>query len=221
MRRSCIARLSALGLDRDDLVVRRRLVQKMEMLALQDRPGVGESDLMDYYLAHRADYVLPESVSFRHVFFSAATRGDDARGTAAATLGQLRYGGASEATRLGDPPPMPPEASDWTRTMVEDRFGMDFAVSVFEVDQDAWCGPILSAYGHHLVFVSQRSAARVPDFAEVASRIATDLDATRRSDARDGIYASIRDDYQVEVEPTTASTPIQPLRHDQSERTRA
>jgi hypothetical protein len=29
----------ALGLDRDDLVVRRRLVQKMEMLALRDGPG--------------------------------------------------------------------------------------------------------------------------------------------------------------------------------------
>ena len=46
----------ALGLDRDDLVVRRRLVQKMEMLALRDGPGISESDLMDHYLAHRADY---------------------------------------------------------------------------------------------------------------------------------------------------------------------
>ncbi|MFI5064367.1 MAG: hypothetical protein ACHP9Z_10365 [Streptosporangiales bacterium] len=37
----------ALGLDRDDLVVRRRLVQKMEMLALCDAPRISESDLMD------------------------------------------------------------------------------------------------------------------------------------------------------------------------------
>jgi hypothetical protein len=42
----------ALGLDRDDLVVRRRLVQKMEMLALCDARGVTESDLMDHYIAH-------------------------------------------------------------------------------------------------------------------------------------------------------------------------
>ena len=41
---------------------------------------------MDHYLAHRADYALPESVSFRHVFFSAAARGADARAAAGAAL---------------------------------------------------------------------------------------------------------------------------------------
>ena len=114
----------ALGLDRDDLVVRRRLVQKMEMLALRDAPGISESDLMDHYLAHRADYALPESVSFRHVFFSAAARGADARAAAGAALADVREGGASGVSGLGDPPPMPPEVSDWTRPMVAERFGI-------------------------------------------------------------------------------------------------
>ena len=52
---------------------------QMEMLALRDAPGISEPDLMDHYLAHRADYAVPESVSFRHVFsarlFAALTRG--------------------------------------------------------------------------------------------------------------------------------------------------
>ena len=72
----------ALGLDHDDLVVRRRLVQKMEMLALRDASAITESDLMDHYLDHRADYALPESVSFRQVFFSTALRGADAQAAA-------------------------------------------------------------------------------------------------------------------------------------------
>ena len=209
----------ALGLDRDDLVVRRRLVQKMEMLALHDAPGINESDLMDHYLAHGADYTLPESVSFRHVFFSAAIRGADARASAEATLGELRDHGADG---LGDPPPVPPEVSDWTRPMVEARFGTDFAAWVFEAEPGGWCGPVVSAYGYHLVFVATRGPARVPDFAEVASRIATDLDASRRAGALDRVYARVQDAYQVEIEPSPASPPAgHSCLHDHAERTRA
>ncbi len=212
----------ALGLDRDDLVVRRRLVQKMEMLALRDAPGISEADLMDHYLAHRADYAVPESVSFRHVFFSAAARGAGAAAAAGAALGQVRDGGASGASGLGDPPPMPPEVSDWTRPMVEARFGAGFAAWVFEADPGRWCGPVASAYGCHLVFVTRRAPARVPDFAEVAGRIATDLDAARRAGALDRIYASVRDSYQVEIEPGAADRPAHSSRlHDHAERTRA
>ena len=212
----------ALGLDRDDLVVRRRLVQKMEMLALRDGPEISETDLMDHYLAHRADYTLPESVSFRHVFFSAATRGADARAAAETALDDAREPGASVGSGRGDPPPVPAEVSEWTRPMVEARFGSDFAAAVFVADPGGWSGPVASAYGYHLVLVSGRMAARVPDFAEVAARIATDLDAARRAGALDRIYAQVRDAYQVEIEPNPASAPAHPPHvHDHAERTRA
>ena len=134
----------------------------------------------------------------------------------------VRDGGASGASGLGDPPPMPPEVSDWTRPMVADRFGTDFAAAVFEAEPGGWSGPVASAYGYHLVFVTRRAPARVPDFAEVAARIATDLDAARRAGALDRIYASVRDAYQVEIEPAPASTPAHPSHlHDHAERTRA
>ena len=144
---------------------------------------------MDHYLAHRAEYAVPESVSFRHVFFSVAARGEGAHAAAGAALAGLRDGGTSGASGLGDPPPMPPEVGDWTRSMVAARFGAGFAVAVFEADPGGWSGPVASAYGCHLVLVTRRAAARVPDFAEVAGRIATDLDAARRAGALDRIYA--------------------------------
>ncbi len=194
----------ARGLDRNDLVVRRRLVQKMEMLALQDGTGIGDAELMDHYLAHRAEYTLPESISFHHLFFSTALRGANARAAAQAALAAVRDTRVAPADQPGDAPPTPTEAVDWTRPMVEGRFGTGFAASAFDVEPGAWAGPIASAYGYHLVFVSRRAAARVPDFAEVAERIATDLDAARRAGALDRLYASVRDAYEVEVEPATA-----------------
>jgi peptidyl-prolyl cis-trans isomerase C len=214
----------ALGLDRDDLVVRRRLVQKMEMLALRDAPGITESGLMDYYLAHSADYALPGSVSFRHVFFSTAARNTDARADAGVALGEMRDHRTPGTGPSGDPPPMPPEVSDWTRPMVAERFGTDFAASVFDAEPGGWSGPVASAYGYHLVYLTRHAPPRLPDFAEVAGRIATDLDAARRSGALDRIYATARGAYQVEIEPAPASPPAHPSHehvHEHAERTRS
>ena len=210
----------ALGLDRDDLVVRRRLVQKMEMLALRDAPAISESDLMDHYLEHRADYALPESVSFRHVFFSVAARGAGARTAAGEALDGMRHRQASGAAPQGDPPPMPAEVVDWTRPMVAERFGTDFAASVFGVEPGCWSGPVTSAYGYHLMYLTRHAPARVPDFAEVAGRIATDLDAARRAGALDRVYQAVRGAYQVDIEPDSMQAHTSHL-HDHAERTRS
>ena len=70
--------------------------------------------------------------------------------------------------------------------------------------------------------MTRRAPARVPDFAEVAGRIATDLDAARRAGALDRIYGNVRDAYQVEIEPAPAGPPAHPSHlHDHAERTRA
>lgn len=218
----------ALGLDRNDLVVRRRLVQKMEMLALQGGDPIGDADLMDHYLAHRADFTVPAAISFRHVFFSAAVRGRAALADAHTTLTDVPTLDRSDGARLGDPAPVPADVTDWTRPMVEDRFGAGFAASVFECDTGTWSGPFASAYGVHLVFVSGRSAERIPDFAEVADRIATDMDTTRRSGALDRIYAGVRDGYEVDIEPAAPAGATHPTHghahddvHSHEERTRA
>lgn len=72
------------------------------------------------------------------------------------------------------------------------------------------------------LFLGRTPHPGTPDFAEVAGRIATDLDAARRAGALDRIYASVRDAYRVEVEPSPASMPPRPSHlHEHAERTRA
>jgi hypothetical protein len=46
----------ARGLDKDDVIVRRRLVQKMEFLASQDVSNPTDAELQAYFDAHVADY---------------------------------------------------------------------------------------------------------------------------------------------------------------------
>ena len=61
----------AMGLDRDDQVVRNRMVQKLELLtddlAAQAQPA--EVELQTYMQENMDRYVIPERRSFTHVYF--------------------------------------------------------------------------------------------------------------------------------------------------------
>jgi peptidyl-prolyl cis-trans isomerase C len=186
----------ARGLDLADLVVRRRLVQKMEMLAFARSAPIGEAGVMDYFLAHREDYRLPETISFAHRFFSTAARGGAAEEDARAARAGLRHA-ATEAAGLGDQPVVASPVSAATRREVGDRFGRQFADAVFAVEPGTWAGPVASAHGQHLVLVTEHAAGRLPGLAEVSGRVAADMDAERRAGAVDAMYARLRCGYQV------------------------
>ncbi len=71
----------ALGLDRDDTIVRRRLAQKMEFLT-DDLAGAAEPEdaaVRNFFETNAARYAKPAQVSFRHVYFSKEKRGAKAR----------------------------------------------------------------------------------------------------------------------------------------------
>jgi peptidyl-prolyl cis-trans isomerase C len=187
----------ALGLDLADLVVRRRLVQKMEVLAFADSAPLGDAGVMGYFLAHREDYRLPERVTFAHVFFSAAARGARAAADARAARTGLRGAGAADAAGVGDPPVAASPVTGATRRQVGDRFGAGFADAVFALQPGTWDGPVPSAHGQHLVLVTEHAAARLPELAEVSGRVAADMDAERRAGAVDAMYARLRARYEV------------------------
>ena len=148
----------ALELDLADLVVRRRLVQKMEVLAFADSAPLGDGGVMGYFLAHREDYRLPERVSFAHVFFSTAARGGRAAADARGELTGLRRAGAAGAAGVGDPPVVASPVTAAERRQVADRFGAEFADAVFALEPGTWAGPVASAHGQHLVLVSEHTA---------------------------------------------------------------
>jgi hypothetical protein len=194
----------ALGLDLADLVVRRRLVQKMEVLAFADSAPPGDAGVMGYFLAHRENYRLPERVTFAHAFFSAAARGARATADACAARTELRRAEAADAAGVGDPPVAASPVTAATRRQVGDRFGAQFADAVFALEPGTWAGPVPSAHGQHLVLVTEHAAARLPELAEVSGQVAADMDAERRAGAVDAMYARLRRSYEVifEDEPS-------------------
>jgi peptidyl-prolyl cis-trans isomerase C len=190
----------ALGLDLADLVVRRRLVQKMEVLAFADSAPLGDAGVMGYFLAHHEDYRVPERVTFAHAFFSSAARGARAAADARAARTGLRRAGAADAAGVGDSPVAASPVTAATRRQVGDRFGAEFADAVFALEPGTWAGPVASAHGQHLVLVTEHAAARLPELAEVSGQVAADMDAERRAGAVDAMYARLRRNYEVTVE---------------------
>ena len=66
----------ALGLDRNDTIIRRRLRPKMEFLALGDvyKGEPSDKDIRDYMARHAAKYSSEPKASFRQVSQSRKTR---------------------------------------------------------------------------------------------------------------------------------------------------
>lgn len=167
----------ALGLDRDDEIVRRRIVQKMQFL-LNDTsapPEPTQLQLQNYYAANVHQYERPPEVTFSHAFFS-----DDvpdsrpARTRAAISLGALEKSGANRAPDLGDPFPYRHDFAGYDPQQVSRLFGdTELSRAVFTAPMGQWSGPFRSGYGWHLVHIDARRAASTPSFAEVRDAVRT------------------------------------------------
>lgn len=195
------------GLDDGDVLVKRRLAQKLsfliEDLAAVEQPG---DDVLRRFHQERADrYAEPARVSFRHLFFSRDRRAD-AAADARAALGSLRPAGASAATTaaipgsIGDPFMLHSEYAGRSHQEVRELFGPEFADALFALEGPGWQGPVPSSYGEHVVEVIARAGARTPPFEEVRQAVLRDFQQERREEANAEAYREMRGRYQVEVE---------------------
>jgi peptidyl-prolyl cis-trans isomerase C len=176
----------SLKLDRDDEIVRRRIVQKMQFL-MQDLNAPSEpsqAQLERYFRAHASRYVTPPRVTFSHIFFSADRNGDAAaRARAAAVLAKLSSA-TTRAPDRGDPFPDLYDFSAYEPEQVYRLFGhTPFADAVFSASPGHWVGPVRSGYGWHLIFIDARQALAHPALATVREAVRTDYlqDAQERT----------------------------------------
>ena len=194
----------AMGLDRDDQIVRRRLAQKMEFLtedlALMVEPN--DSTLEAFYQDNADRYRIPEQRAFTHVIFSVDRRGDAAFEDARAALVVLQGDSAAveRASDLGDRFLQPFDYSLRSEERVARDFGGEFAAGVFAVEPGEWTGPIRSSFGVHLVRVAEWTAPVLPPLADVVDRVRTDLDVLRREEANEAVFQALLQRYDVQVD---------------------
>jgi hypothetical protein len=194
----------AMGLDKDDTIVRRRLAQKLEFLA-QDLVALippTDEELQAYFAEHRQRYQDPVRLTFTQVFIDPDKRGDatldDAKAIKATLMAQPDA--IEDVARLGDAFMLQNYYPENSQADIQKQFGSGFAESVADMSPGQWYGPVLSGYGVHLVYVHRRSEPPAPVFAEVRDRVAQDWEDDKRQELNEQYYASLRARYDVVIE---------------------
>ncbi|MGH7292065.1 MAG: peptidyl-prolyl cis-trans isomerase, partial [Myxococcota bacterium] len=167
----------ALGLDKDDTIVKRRMAQKMQFLA-EDVAAAHEptrDELRAWFARNTDKFALPSRVSLRHLYFGSDRRGARAHDDAVAALAKLagQPQDAKLAAALADPFMFQDYYGDRSSGELAKEFGPQFALSVGKLAPGSWQGPIESGYGWHLVFVDTSVPGRIPAFEEVEADVKT------------------------------------------------
>ena len=197
----------ALGLDKDDAVVRRRLQQKMEFvsddIAAQAAPT--DAELEAYLRAHPDQFRVEPRVTFRQVYLNPEKHGKSLARDAAQLLAQLNQAGAkTDLSALGDAVMLAHEVDALPAAEIGRRFGDKFATSLDGLPLGRWQGPVESAYGMHLVLVSQRLEARMPALAEVRDAVRREWQEAHRLEANENFYQALLRHYRVTIEQPAA-----------------
>jgi hypothetical protein len=190
------------GLDRDDMVIRRRLRQKLEFFA--EDMGVAEpsdEQLGEYLASHSEQFKSEDRLTFRHVFLNATRRPTSLESDAEVVAAELAHAGADFGSEMlgdsfllgGDFRAMP--VSDIART-----FGERFSERVSALDGGRWQGPIPSGYGLHFVFLSEHMRGGLLPLDTVRPAVRREWMNARRLDAEEQFYRALRERYEVVVE---------------------
>jgi hypothetical protein len=192
-----------MGLDQDDIVIRRRLRQKLELLAedIASLAVPGEAQLQTYLDEHIDDFMVEPRLTLRQVYFSRDRRGSAAERDATELLQRITTDGPEgRFEELGDPLPLPPRIENLREAEVTRLFGSEFTDGLKGIETGRWSGPVESGFGLHLVFVEQRIAGRAPALDEVRDEVQREWMSKERKKAVDGLYERLLQNYTVEIE---------------------
>ena len=191
-----------LGLERNDSVIRRRLLQKMEFLIVdRAEASLDDSDaaLQRLYQKTLDQWRSPPTISFKQYFFSDSRGRAKARDAAAQMLEKLKNG-VLPAVAPGDAAPFPLQFRNASMQKIRHDLGADFAQQVFDLPEKQWQGPMSSRFGWHLVYVQERRSAAQLSFEQVRKRLrALALDA-RKAQVRREILAAAASHVELSIE---------------------
>ncbi len=193
----------AMDLDDRDLVIQRRLVQKLtfvfEDLAETIEPA--DDELKNYMRQNQEKYRIPEMISFTQVYFNPEKRKNLMK-EAENVLARLKPAKSApeEAVSLGDTIMIDSSFRERSLDEVARTFGGQFAEELFSADQMGWQGPIASTFGLHLIYIEKRTASRMPEFENIREDVKNDFMYERKKEVTDSAYNAVKSRYTILVE---------------------
>ncbi len=191
----------ALGLDDKDIIVRRRLIQKMQFL-VEDVAGIKEpsdEELQSYLDQNANRYTIPGRFSFQQVYFSQELHGDRTDADAENLLTQLQTE-PNPVQPKGDRSMLPTTYTLASAKTLNNTFGGTLAQEMAGVTQKGWQGPFHSAYGSHLVNVTEIEPGHPATLVEVRKNVRLDYLRKQKQKQDELFYEKLRDRYTISID---------------------
>ncbi len=193
----------AMGLEKNDSIIRRRLAQKIEFITsdLAALAEPSEADLSNYLSTHSDEFTLPARLDFVQVYINPEKHEANTQEYINNLLNELSQAGEnSDITTLGDSLMLEQQHEQVTEHDVTRLFGKEFASELFTLTVGNWQGPIQSGYGMHLVHIGNKTENKQLELNAVREEVLTEWQAQQRQDMDKVFYESLRQRYEIVIE---------------------
>jgi len=189
-----------MGLDQDDVIVRRRLARKMEYLFndLSFIPEPGDAELISFLSENASRFTSPATITFSQIYLDPDKHNQEINKDAEQLLKQLKETAtAIDIIDMGDRSLLPYEFTAERENQIAIMFGTVFSTQVFALPANSWQGPITSEYGLHLIYIRSRTEARLPPLAEIRELVAREWNAAKQKENNEIFYQSLYQRYEI------------------------
>ncbi len=193
----------ALNMDKNDVVIRRRLNQKFEKFnsELSSIATPSEEQLKQFLATNAEKFVKESGAAFHQLFVDREKFGAGAEAEARRRLQQLQLGDQALADSQTDSRTLPQIFRLAPASEIARVFGDSFSTAVLTLPVDEWSGPIASTYGLHLVRVTDQVEERLPRLDEIRKKVELEWAAAKQAEFNSELYQQLRAKYAVVVEP--------------------
>lgn len=195
------------GLDKNDNVIRRRLIQKIEFInedVINNSLEINDGQISDYFEKNKGSYVIDPFVTFTHVFFSNYKHGaGKANELAQNQLAIFNKNEVpfSESVKYGDRFLYNTNYVESAPDHVANHFSDEMANKLFKLNPSEiiWNGPFESPYGFHLVMLTKNEKEQYPELEDVYEKVKQDLTYELSKKQKDKAISQIIDNYEIKI----------------------
>lgn len=186
-----------LGLDQNDAVVRQRMRQKIEFLADTGAQMLEPTadELQAYLVANDEKYNLKALRSLEQIFLGQTPNEDDIT----RELQSLNADRTRNTSALSKRSMLPAELRLSRPEAIDSVYGNGFFAQIENFPVGQWSGPVVSAYGVHLVRILDSQGARTPTPEEMRATVLRNWQAEKAIELRELDYLARKERFTIEI----------------------
>jgi peptidyl-prolyl cis-trans isomerase C len=185
------------GLDDNDLMVRRRMAQKIEFILddnIADKDPT-EDDLKNYFEENKSKFIDGKKYSFYQIsFLNDSVKAEKTKSVLTSSSD------TSLIKKMNNQTGIPIHFSNKTAEEIDRVFGQNFHDTLSNMQLNQWNGPFQSGYGFHLILVYKITDGTIPDYESVKTRIYESWIQNETKQKRSQMFNELKARYSVKIE---------------------